>query len=131
MKILITGNMGYVGPGVAARLRAGTVTIVVMGVLIVGSTLWTGTWCRYLCPLGALIGLGSKFSWIQRRVSQMSCVQCGDCAAICPMGAISPDQDYLGVDKRFYTPIERGARLRLELQEGILRLIGKMSTMDD
>jgi ferredoxin len=51
-------------------------------------------WCRYLCPLGALIGLGSKFSWIQRRVSQMSCVQCGDCAAICPMGAISPDQDY-------------------------------------
>jgi hypothetical protein len=29
------------------------------------------------------------------------------------------------------TPIERGARLRFELEEGILRLIGKMSTMDD
>jgi polyferredoxin len=51
-------------------------------------------WCRYLCPLGALIGLGSKFSWIKRRVSQMSCVQCGDCAKSCPMGAISPEQDY-------------------------------------
>lgn len=51
-------------------------------------------WCRYLCPLGALIGLGSKFSWIKRRVNQMSCVQCGDCAKICPMGAISPENDF-------------------------------------
>lgn len=51
-------------------------------------------WCRYLCPLGALIGLGSKISWIKRRVNQMSCVQCGDCAAVCPMGAISPGKDY-------------------------------------
>jgi polyferredoxin/ferredoxin len=51
-------------------------------------------WCRYLCPLGALIGLGSKVSWIQRKVSQMSCIQCGDCEEICPMGAISPDNDF-------------------------------------
>ena len=51
-------------------------------------------WCRYLCPLGALIGLGSKFSWIKRRVDQMSCVQCGECAAICPMGAISAENDF-------------------------------------
>jgi polyferredoxin len=51
-------------------------------------------WCRYLCPLGALIGLGSKISWVKRRVNQMSCVKCGDCAAICPMGAISADKDF-------------------------------------
>jgi polyferredoxin len=51
-------------------------------------------WCRYLCPLGALVGLGSKFSWVKRRVNQMSCVQCGDCAKSCTMGAISPDRDF-------------------------------------
>ncbi|MCJ7702127.1 MAG: 4Fe-4S binding protein [Anaerolineales bacterium] len=51
-------------------------------------------WCRYMCPLGALIGLGSKVAWIKRRVDQMSCVQCGDCAKECPMGAISPDADF-------------------------------------
>jgi len=51
-------------------------------------------WCRYLCPLGALVGLGSKFSWVKRRVDQMSCVQCGDCAALCTMGAISADKDF-------------------------------------
>lgn len=51
-------------------------------------------WCRYLCPLGALIGLGSKVSWIQRKVSQISCIQCGDCEEICPMGAISSENDF-------------------------------------
>ena len=51
-------------------------------------------WCRYLCPLGALVGLGSKFAWIKRRVDQMSCVQCGDCAALCTMGAISSKNDF-------------------------------------
>lgn len=51
-------------------------------------------WCRYLCPLGALVGLGSKFSGVKRRVDQFSCVQCGDCAELCTMGAISPDKDF-------------------------------------
>jgi NAD-dependent dihydropyrimidine dehydrogenase PreA subunit len=51
-------------------------------------------WCRYLCPLGALVGLGSKFSWVKRRVNQMSCVQCGECATLCTMGAISAKLDF-------------------------------------
>ncbi|HSB65956.1 MAG TPA: 4Fe-4S binding protein [Anaerolineales bacterium] len=51
-------------------------------------------WCRYLCPLGALVGLGSKFSWVKRLVNQKSCVKCGECAAICTTGAISSDRDY-------------------------------------
>lgn len=52
-------------------------------------------WCRYLCPLGALVGLGSKFSWIKRFVGQKSCVQCGECASQCTMGAISPKLNYV------------------------------------
>jgi polyferredoxin len=51
-------------------------------------------WCRYLCPLGALIGLGSKISWVKRFVNQNSCIGCGDCAKECTMGAISPDRDF-------------------------------------
>jgi len=51
-------------------------------------------WCRYLCPLGALVGLGSKFSWVKRFVNQKGCVQCGECSSLCTMGAISPKRDY-------------------------------------
>lgn len=49
-------------------------------------------WCRYLCPLGALVGLIAKVSWIKRRVDKFSCVKCGDCAALCTTGAIETDE---------------------------------------
>ena len=45
-------------------------------------------WCRYLCPLGALLGLVSKVSWLRRRVMAEKCVACGACARVCPTGTI-------------------------------------------
>jgi polyferredoxin/Pyruvate/2-oxoacid:ferredoxin oxidoreductase delta subunit len=40
-------------------------------------------WCRNLCPLGALLGLLSKFSIFRRRPGKV-CADCGQCADICP-----------------------------------------------
>ncbi|HUS70292.1 MAG TPA: 4Fe-4S dicluster domain-containing protein [Anaerolineae bacterium] len=45
-------------------------------------------WCRYLCPLGALVALLSKFSWLRRCVAD-SCRACEQCVAQCPMDTIS------------------------------------------
>jgi ferredoxin len=70
------------------------VMVIPLGIVLLLNVIEKRFWCRYLCPLGALIGLGSKISWIQRRVDQMSCVECGDCAKECPMGAISPNVAY-------------------------------------
>jgi len=50
-------------------------------------------WCRYLCPLGAILGLGSKFSLIKRKVKE-SCTSCGVCESKCPTGTIDPNQGY-------------------------------------
>ncbi len=44
-------------------------------------------WCRYLCPLGALLGLVSKAAFI-RREPNASCTACGRCMRACPMGTI-------------------------------------------
>ncbi len=44
-------------------------------------------WCRYLCPLGALLGLLGRFALVQRRLSP-ACNGCGRCVAECKMGAI-------------------------------------------
>jgi ferredoxin len=47
-------------------------------------------WCRVLCPLGALLGLISRFSPFGRRVSA-ECTSCTVCAEDCRMEAIEND----------------------------------------
>jgi len=46
-------------------------------------------WCRYLCPLGALLGLVGKVAWLRRVVGD-ECIDCHLCARACPMGTIDP-----------------------------------------
>jgi len=46
-------------------------------------------WCRYLCPLGALLGLTSRFSLLKLEQYAGKCTQCGQCTLRC-QGAASP-----------------------------------------
>lgn len=41
------------------------------------------TWCRYLCPLGTLLGLVARFSPVQRTPAKV-CGDCGICRDVCP-----------------------------------------------
>ena len=50
-------------------------------------------WCRYLCPLGALLGLLSKVSLI-RPTPGAACNRCGVCAGLCRLEAIEPGREY-------------------------------------
>lgn len=53
-------------------------------------------WCRYLCPLGAFLGLLSRFSILKKSVSE-GCTSCGACANVC-QGNASPDKKELWRD---------------------------------
>jgi len=44
-------------------------------------------WCKYLCPLGALLGILSRYALLKRSVSE-GCTSCGVCEAVCPGGAV-------------------------------------------
>lgn len=53
-------------------------------------------WCRHLCPQGALLGWLSRWTLLNRRVSE-ACNYCGECRSVCPMNAIpkeTHDTDY-------------------------------------
>ena len=50
-------------------------------------------WCRYLCPLGALLGIFSKVAFIKRRVGER-CNECGRCSSECPTGTIDPERGF-------------------------------------
>lgn len=47
-------------------------------------------WCRNLCPLGALLGLISRVSYLSRIVGA-GCNDCGRCVKDCKMSAIAQD----------------------------------------
>lgn len=50
-------------------------------------------WCRYICPLGGLLGFFSKLALFKRQVKE-SCVSCALCKTYCPTSTIDPDRGF-------------------------------------
>ncbi len=50
-------------------------------------------WCRYLCPLGGLLGWISRIALFRRTVSD-GCQGCQLCMPVCPTGTIDPSRNY-------------------------------------
>ncbi len=68
----------------------GWVTFILVGMILFLGRMRHRFWCRYLCPLGALLSLFSRFGLFRRRVND-ECTDCGLCQKGCPMGAIAED----------------------------------------
>jgi polyferredoxin len=64
----------------------GALFFLVLGLNLVAKRFW----CRYLCPLGALLGILSRYSLLKRSVGE-GCTSCGACAGGC-QGNASPDK---------------------------------------
>jgi ferredoxin len=58
--------------------------LAVLGMSLVGSLLYDRFFCKYLCPMGAFLGLISRFSVFKVRRNTATCIDCKACDKACP-----------------------------------------------
>jgi formate hydrogenlyase subunit 6/NADH:ubiquinone oxidoreductase subunit I len=76
---------------VAPRYCVGSWGIGLLALLLIAANMFIPRFfCRVLCPLGALLGLLSRWSWWRIDRNLKSCVDCGICRSRCE-GACDPD----------------------------------------
>ncbi len=57
----------------------------VLSIMIIGSLLVERFWCKYLCPMGAILAIFNKLSPLRVHTGG-ACVDCGRCGSTCGMG---------------------------------------------
>lgn len=59
--------------------------IVILVVILVGSTMIYRPFCKYICPLGAVYGLFHPIAFYRFDVDKAACTGCGKCKRVCKM----------------------------------------------
>lgn len=63
--------------------------VIFIGLTAIASLFIYRPFCRYLCPVGALLGLASKVGIHKFKINESSCSACGRCEKNCDIGALS------------------------------------------
>lgn len=97
LRPLVDGIEGLLrGPVLPVKQSLFTLNLLIaalFGGLLALNALADRFWCRYLCPLGALLGWLSKISLL-RPIVDPACRRCGICAGACRLEAIESEQEY-------------------------------------
>lgn len=81
---------GWLLPATSSQTTFLFTTLLIFAGILLLDRFGRRTWCRVLCPLGALLGWIARFSLFGRRVND-ECTSCTVCAEYCRMGAIEDD----------------------------------------
>jgi ferredoxin len=72
---------------VSAELISGfLVGLILLVVSLAGSLLYERFFCKYLCPMGAFLGLLNRFGWFRVKRAEATCTHCHACTRACPVG---------------------------------------------
>ena len=82
----IEASIPYLFLGVAKVNQPFLIHMGILAGTLVGMILIARFWCRYLCPMGAILSLFNRVSFLHLRLTPDRCGGCGACAKSCPMG---------------------------------------------
>lgn len=73
-----------------------TIPAILLLLVLTASILVERFYCRYLCPLGAVLAITSKFSLLKLKADSEVCIACGKCSQpkACPMEVVSAANPY-------------------------------------
>lgn len=60
-------------------------SLLVLGLVLIGSLFVERPWCKYLCPFGALLGIFNLFRIVKLKRNESTCINCKTCDRVCPM----------------------------------------------
>lgn len=62
-----------------------TIGFIILVVSVVLSFFYNRFFCKYLCPMGAVLGIVSKIGIFRVSRDSQTCISCGKCAKVCPV----------------------------------------------
>ncbi len=89
--------LAFQQPFYRQALFIGSIFMVVLGLNLIEKRFW----CRYLCPLGALLGICSRYALLSRSISE-GCTSCGACETVCQGRALPDRKDAWRKSECFY-----------------------------
>jgi len=91
----IEASIPYLILGVARVNGPFLVHMASLAVALAGMILVARFWCRYLCPMGAILALFNRVSLLHLEWTPSACTGCSTCVDACPMG-IDPRREHDG-----------------------------------
>jgi len=91
----IEASLPYLFLGVAEANVPFFIHMITLAASLVGMVLVARFWCRYLCPMGAVLSLFNRVSLLHLEWRPSACTGCEACVSACPMG-IDPRADHDG-----------------------------------
>lgn len=76
---------GHLGEGLAGVWEEFTIGFIILVITFAGSFLYDRFFCKYLCPMGAFLGLISKISPTRIVRDKDLCIDCNLCTKVCSM----------------------------------------------
>ena len=75
-----------------------TITLVTWLIISFMAARWGRLYCNSICPVGSLLGVLSRFSWLKPRIKDDKCIHCGLCERGCKAQAIKVTREGTVID---------------------------------